>query len=141
MIEVSHRVAAPTHAVWAALERIEDHTTWMKDAIAIRFDGEQLRGVGTRIEVDTRVGPLRTVDKMEFVRWEPGVAMGVKHQGLIDGTGEFTLAGHGDATTVTWREELRFPWYFAGRFGAAVAGPVLRRIWRGNLERLADRCS
>lgn len=141
MIEVSQRVEAPTQVVWAELERIEDHTTWMKDAVAIRFDSEQQRGVGTRIEVETRVGPLRTMDRMEFVRWEPGVVMGVNHQGLIGGTGEFSLVADGEATTVTWHEDLQFPWYLAGRLGAAVAGPVLRRIWRGNLKRLADRCS
>jgi carbon monoxide dehydrogenase subunit G len=141
MIEVTRRIDAPAQVVWAVLERIEDHAAWMKDAIAIRFEGEQRRGVGTRIVVDMRVGPLRTVDRMEFVSWEPGVAMGVEHRGLIGGSGEFTLTTDGSATTVTWREDLQFPWYLAGRFGAAVGGPILRRIWRGNLERLADRCS
>jgi len=138
MIEVSQRIEAPAKAVWAALERIEDHALWMKDAVAIRFVGEQRRGVGTRIDVDTRVGPLRTVDRMEFVSWEPLAAMGVVHKGLIAGTGEFTIDDHGDATTVTWREDLEFPWYFAGPLGAAIATPVLRRMWSSNLRRLAD---
>jgi hypothetical protein len=113
----------------------------MKDVIAILFAGEQRRGVGTRIDVDTRLGPLRTIDRIEFVRWEPGVAMGVSHKGLIGGCGDFTLASGGDATTVTWREELEFPWYFGGRLGLALARPLLRRMRRGNLTRLAGRCS
>jgi carbon monoxide dehydrogenase subunit G len=139
-IEVAQRIEAPITKVWAELERIEDHSAWMADAVAIRFDGAQRRGVGTRIDVDTRVGPLRTVDRMEFVRWEPPVAMGVRHQGLVAGTGEFLLTQAGGVTTVTWREDLAFPWYFGASVGAWLARPVLRHIWRNNLERLAARC-
>lgn len=139
-IQVSQRVEAAIDDVWAELERIEDHTEWMADAVTIRFEGDQRRGAGTRIDVDTRVGPLRTVDRMEFVRWEPPVAMGVRHQGLVAGTGEFTLTEADGATTVTWRENLVFPWYFAGPLGARLARPILGRIWRRNLERLAARC-
>ena len=139
-IEVSQRIEASVDDVWAELERIEDHTAWMADAVAIRFDSDQHRGAGTRIDVDTRVGPLRLVDRMEFVRWEPPIAMGVRHQGLVGGTGEFLLTAADGATTVTWREDLEFPWYLAGPVGAWLARPVLRHIWRRNLERLAARC-
>jgi carbon monoxide dehydrogenase subunit G len=139
-IEVSQRIEAPIDEVWSELERIEDHTAWMTDAVAIRFDGPQRRGVGTRIEVDTRVGFLRTVDRMDFVHWEAPFAMGVHHQGLVGGSGAFLLTESGGVTTVTWREDLEFPWYFAGPLGAWLARPILRRIWRKNLERLATRC-
>jgi len=139
-IEVRRVINAPVEAVWEELERIEDHSEWMTDAVAIRFDGEQRRGTGTRISVDTRVGPLTTVDHMEFVRWDPPVAMGVRHQGLVAGTGEFTLDPNDDGTTtITWREDLEFPWYFGSSLGAWVARPILRRIWQGNLDRLASR--
>lgn len=140
-VEVTKRIEKPIAEVWAELERIEDHTAWMTDAIAIRFSGSQRRGVGTRIDVDTRVGFLRTVDRMEFVRWEAPVAMGVRHKGLVGGTGEFLLAeAEGGATTIVWREVLEFPWYFAGPLGAWLARPILRHIWRQNLQRLAARC-
>ena len=43
--------------VWSELERLEDHADWMLDATAIRFEGGQRRGVGTRFECDTRFGP------------------------------------------------------------------------------------
>lgn len=138
-IEISKRISAPIEAVWAELERIEDHTQWMADAVSLEFEGSQRRGTGTRISVETRVGPLRTTDRMEFTRWEPPRAMGVRHQGLVQGIGEFTLSEEGGVTTVTWREDLEFPWYFGGAAGAIVARPVLRHIWRGNLDRLADR--
>ena len=139
-IEISKTINAAVEAVWAELERVEKHSEWMTDAIDVRFDDEQRRGVGTRITVATKVGPFRTADRMEFVRWDPLAAMGVRHRGLIGGEGVFTLTANDDATTtVTWREDLEFPWYLGRSLGAWLARPVLRHIWRGNLENLAAR--
>jgi uncharacterized protein YndB with AHSA1/START domain len=138
-IEVTRRIDAPQDRVWAELEQIEHHTEWMADAVAMSFEGDQRRGAGTRITVDTRVGPLRTTDRMEFTRWDPPHVMGVRHEGLVTGMGEFTLIPSAGATTITWREDLVFPWYFGGPLGARLARPVLRYIWKHNLDRLADR--
>ena len=45
--------------------------------------------------------------------------MSVRHSGLIGGSGDFTLSdGPGAATTITWRERLRFPWWM----GATMLG-------------------
>ncbi len=65
--------------------------------------------------------------------------MGVRHSGIVKGSGVFTLeplAG-GTRTTFTWAESLDYPWYLGGRFGAAVAGRLLLTpLWRRNLKRL-----
>ena len=50
--------------------------------------------------------------------------------------------GHGGSggdggTTVFWREQLNFPWWFAGRLGEMVAKPILSWVWRRNLANLA----
>ena len=138
-IEISRTIDASVEEVWQELEQIELHAEWMADAVAIEFESEQRRGVGTRISVDTRVGPLRTTDRMEFVTWQPPNQMGVRHQGLVGGVGEFTLLPSEQGTVVRWREDLEFPWYFGGPAGAWLARPVLRLIWRRNLDRLAAR--
>lgn len=138
-IEVSVSIPAPPDAVWADVERIEDHPEWMADAVGIDFSSSQRRGVGTRISVLTRVGPFRTTDEMEFTEWDPPRVMGVSHRGLFTGVGRFTLQPEGDGTRFTWTERIEFPWFLGGPLGALMARPILTRVWRGNLRRLRGR--
>lgn len=137
-IYVSTVIDAPPDEVWRVVEPIERHVDWMADAEAIRFEGDQTRGVGTRFVCDTRVGPLRLTDRMEITEWEPGRAMGVRHTGLVTGSGRFTLDRAVDGGTLfAWEEELRFPWWMGGRLGELVGGRlVLRQIWKRNLRAL-----
>lgn len=139
-IRVTTLIDAPPAEVWDYLEDIESHVDWMADARAIRFVTEQRRGVGTRYECDTRVGPLRLNDVMEITEWVPGKAMSVRHGGLVAGSGRFSLKkARRGRTFFQWREKLTFPLWLGGPVGALAAKPVLRRIWRRNLERLAER--
>jgi len=125
--------------VWQVVEPIEDHVSWMHDAVAIRFRTDQHRGVGTSFLCDTKVGPFKLVDHMEITEWEPDAAMGVRHVGLVTGTGRFTLTpiDLGRRTRFGWDESLVFPWWLGGPLGAAIGGRlVLRRIWMRNLRTL-----
>jgi uncharacterized protein YndB with AHSA1/START domain len=138
-IHVSTTIAAAPDDVWATIEPIERHVEWMADAAAIRFEGDQHRGTGTRFVCETRVGPLSLTDRMVVTEWEPGRAMGVRHDGLVAGTGRFTLTPVEGGTTFAWDEVLRFPWFLGGPVGAAIGGRlVLRRVWQHNLDRLRD---
>ncbi len=139
-IETSIEIAASPDVVWDDLARLERHVEWMADAERIDFLTPQHAGVGTRMKVLTKVGPLRTSDVMEFTAWDPPHRMAISHDGLVSGTGEFFLTPIGqDRTLFTWREELTFPARFGGAFGAALARPILTAIWRRNLKRLAAR--
>jgi uncharacterized protein YndB with AHSA1/START domain len=134
---VSADYDASPAAVWDAVERVDTHVDWMADAETIRFVTEQTEGVGTRFECVTRIGPVRVTDRMEITEWEPPRVMGVRHTGLVAGTGRFTIVPLGDRSRFTWEEDLSFPWWLGGRLGSAAAGPtVMKRIWIGNLERL-----
>lgn len=136
-VRTSVVIDAPPKAVWAVLEDLDSHVDWMADAAAITFTSDRRRGVGTRFDCETRIGPLRTLDRMTVTEWSPGRAMGVRHEGIVGGTGRFTLRrARGGRTTVTWKEALRFPRWAGGPVGAFVARPVLRRVWAGNLRRL-----
>jgi hypothetical protein len=76
---------------------------------------------------------------MEITEWEPGAVMGVRHTGLVTGTGRFTIEAVGDGSTsrFTWSEELRFPWWLGGRLGEVIGGNiVMKAIWRRNLKKL-----
>ena len=135
-IRVSVDIDAPVQTVWDVVESVERHVDWMADAVAIRFVGTQTRGVGTEFFCDTKVGPIKLVDRMTITAWEPGRVMGVTHTGVVTGTGEFTLEPNGSGgTRFTWTERLVFPWWLGGPLGALVGGQVvMKAIWRRNLR-------
>jgi len=139
-IRVSTILDAPPAKVWADVEHIASHVDWMADATAIRFTSSRTSGVGTTFECDTRVGPFKLTDVMEITEWVPGKVMGVRHSGVVTGTGRFTLKKvRGGRTKFQWNEKLVYPIWLGGAVGAFVSKPVLRWIWRRNLTRLADR--
>jgi hypothetical protein len=84
-ITVSADFDAPPAAVWSVLEPVERHVDWMADAESIRFLDDQTRGVGTRFECVTVVGPIRLADVMEITEWQPERRMGVRHDGVVTG--------------------------------------------------------
>jgi hypothetical protein len=138
-ISVSIELDATPQRVWEVVEPVENHVDWMHDAVAIRFQGEQTRGVGTSFLCDTKVGPIKLVDRMEITEWVPEQTMGVRHTGIVTGTGRFTITpiDLGRRTRFTWTEELRFPWWLGGPIGAFVGGKVvMQAIWRRNLREL-----
>lgn len=139
-IRVSVVLDAPPAEVWADVEDLSSHTEWMEDAVSIDFTTEQHAGTGTEFDCATKVGPIRLVDHMEITSWVPGREMGVRHVGLITGSGQFTLRPDGvGRTQFEWTEDLIFPWWLGGPIGAMVARPVLGRIWRTNLKNLQRR--
>jgi hypothetical protein len=138
-IRVGIELDAPPSRVWDVVEPVERHVDWMADAVAIRFETDRTRGVGTRFLCDTKVGPITLTDRMEITEWDPGRAMGVRHTGVVTGTGVFTLEpiDLGRRTRFTWTEDLRFPWFLGGRLGELVGGQlVMKAIWRRNLRAL-----
>jgi hypothetical protein len=138
-LSVAVDISAPPALVWKVVEPVEDHVEWMRDAVAIRFQTDQHRGVGTSFWCDTKVGPIKLVDNMEITEWVPDSAMGVRHVGTVTGTGRFTLTpiDLGRRTRFSWDETLIFPWWLGGPLGVLVGGRlVLRLIWKRNLTAL-----
>lgn len=138
-LDVAIDISARPEDVWQVVERVEDHVEWMHDAVAIRFETDQHRGVGTSFLCDTKVGPFKLVDHMEITEWTPQSEMGVRHLGVVTGTGRFTLTpiDLGRRTRFAWQESLEFPWWLGGRLGALVGGrAVLRPLWKHNLASL-----
>jgi hypothetical protein len=138
-INVSTLIDAPAEVVWADVKDIDSHVEWMADAVAIRFRSERRAGVGATFDCDTRVGPLRLTDRMEVTEWEDGRAIGIRHAGLVTGTGRFSLTPAGDRTIFRWEERLAFPWWMGGTAGGLVGAWVLKAIWRRNLNQLRRR--
>jgi hypothetical protein len=138
-ITVCETIGAPPEAVWRAVERIETHTEWMKDAVRITFTSDRHRGVGASFDCLTRVGPLFTTDRFVVTQWREGEKIGIEHRGAVTGDAEFRLRPDADdATRFCWEERLRFPWWLGGVVGEQAGKPVLRCIWRGNVARLKE---
>ena len=136
---MSIELAASPARVWEIVEPVERHVDWMADAVAIRFANSQTRGVGTTFDCDTKVGPIKLTDRMEITEWVPEKSMGVKHVGIVTGTGVFTIEplGNGQYSKFTWSEELTFPWWLGGPVGEVIGGNiVMKAIWRRNLKKL-----
>ena len=130
-------IQAPPRRVWAAVRDIASHVAWMEDAVAIRYTSPRREGVGTTFDCDTRVGPFRLTDRMEITEWYEGRAIGIRHVGLVQGTGRFTVRrSRRGRTRFTWDERLRFPWWMGGAPGSVAAAPILRHVWRRNLVNL-----
>ena len=76
-ISVSQEIDAAPAAVWRAIEPIERHVDWMRDARAIHFESELHRGAGTRFVCDTVIGPIEydakgDIKQIDYVvyRWD-----------------------------------------------------------------------
>lgn len=140
-IEVCREMSVPAALVWEALADLGSHTDWMADARSIEFIGDRRQGLGTRMVVDTRVGPLHTRDIVEVTAWEEGRSITVSHRGLIRGIGVLSVEDAGDHARARWEERLVFPWWLGGPAAAWAARPLLTAIMRRNLRRLESLVS
>ncbi|MGB7858950.1 MAG: hypothetical protein WBM90_00450, partial [Acidimicrobiia bacterium] len=98
----------------------------------------QNRGVGTVMNVKTRIGPFTTLDVLEIAGWVEGESIDVTHRGVITGNGTLSVVDRSGDTIVSWVEELVFPWWLGGGLTAWIARPILAGVWRGNLGRLEE---
>ncbi len=138
-IRVSTVINASPETVWEEVRHIDRHVDWMADAASITFRTEQISGTGTSFDCLTKVGPLKLTDRMTITAWVDGKEMGVEHQGLVTGVGQFTLAEvMSGQTEFTWEERLIFPWWMGGPVGGVVGGLLMRQIWKRNLRVLKD---
>ena len=135
---LSIAIDAPPERVWPLLSNLGGHGEWMSDVRSIEFATAKRSGLGTRVRVRTRVGPLATDDLMEVTAWEEGRRIAIDHLGAVRGQGEFLLEGGEGRSRFVWAEELHFPWYLGGPVGEFLARPLLTRIWRSNLDRLKE---
>ena len=136
-VKVSVLIDAPPKRVWDEVRHIRRHVDWMTDAVAIRFTSDRTRGVGTTFDCETKVGPIRLTDSMEVTEWTDGKVMGVRHVGVVTGSGRFTLRrARRGRTRFTWEERLTYPTWLGGRVGGLVGDRIMGRIWRKNLAAL-----
>jgi len=135
-IEISTHINVSPEVLWEELRHIDRHVNWMHDAASITFLSTTTEGIGTKFNCLTKVGPFKTTDVMTITQWEEARIMGVEHVGLVKGSGIFTITPSGNTSTLTWKEQLTFPWWMLGELGSYLASPILKIIWKKNLQNL-----
>ena len=139
-VEAFLDLAASPERVWSSIERWEEQSRWIRDAVRVRLLTSERAGVGARIEVLNRVlrVPLFT-EELEVVGWEPPRTMAMAHRSFVRGTGTWSLEPVDGSTRFTWTEELSLPIPVLGEPALLVYRPFLRRQMRrslANLQRL-----
>ena len=132
-------IGASPAAVWQVVSDFAAQPTWMRDAVDVRFVSGRTTGIGTVLDCDTRIGPLRLTDRLVVTDWAEGRSIGIRHDGLVGGAGRFTIAPAAAGTLFTWTEELRFPGWLGGPAAGALARPVLAAVWQRDLAALRAR--
>ena len=136
-ITVETIINAPLDEVWDEVSKIENHSNWMKDAVNIDFQTNSRTGVGTKIKVLTKIGPIKLYDYMTFTKWEDKSVIGVDHVGIVKGKGEMQFTKISDTSTkFSWAETLVFPFYLGGPIGEFIGKPIFNLIWKENLKNL-----
>ena len=129
--------------IWDVLVDWERQASWMPDVAWIRVVGRD-RGLGARLAVKTKVfGVPLTTDLIRVSVWEPPRRLGVRHEGVVKGRGEWRLLSEASAglTRFTWLEEISLPGARLGDAAFEVYAPVQRRMLRRsirNLRRLVE---
>jgi hypothetical protein len=108
----------------------------MHDMKSVRIETPGLIGLGTRAEATVRILGIPVTDPVEIVEFDPPYRYAIRHLGVFEGDGLFTLEPGVDATTtvVRWTERLEPP--VLPDLGAVVQAPILRAIFQADLERM-----
>jgi polyketide cyclase/dehydrase/lipid transport protein len=136
-VDASRNLTAAPDRVWSTIERWEEQSRWIRDAVWVRLLTRERTGAGARVEVMNRVLhiPLFT-EQLEVVGWDPPRRMVMAHRSFVRGTGTWSLEPVDGSTMFTWTEELSLPIPILGELALLVYRPFLRRLMRGSLANL-----
>lgn len=138
-IKVSTIIKTPLKTVWNEVSKLENHANWMNDAEKIDFLSKSNSGVGTKMKVLTKVGPIKLYDYMIVTEWVNEEKIAVDHTGIVSGKGKFRLEEIDENNTkFNWEETLKFPLYLGGIIGEFFGAPILKLIWKKNLNNLKE---
>lgn len=128
-------VDLPIGEAWTRITDIERQVEWMTDMKSVRILTPGPVGVGTRAEATIRILGIGASDPVEVTELEPPHRYGIRHEGLIHGTGLIaldTLEG-GRRTRIEWSETLVPP--VLPNLGWLVMRPILHRVFQADLDR------
>jgi uncharacterized protein YndB with AHSA1/START domain len=127
----------PSADAWAILVDWERQPAWMADADEVRVTSTAREGVGTTVDVKTRVlnVPLFT-ERLLVVGWDPPRELRMAHRRFIRGQGTWTLTPAGTGTRFRWMEDLSLPAPLLGGVVLLAYRPIMRYLMGRSLRRL-----
>ena len=138
-IETSIIINKPLDTVWQEVKVMENHVNWMEDAVKIDILSENNSGIDTKMNVLTKVGPIKLTDIITVTEWKEKESIGVIHEGIVTGEGIFYLKALNESQTeFKWKETIKFPIYLGGVIGEFFGSYVLKYIWKKNLKNLKE---
>ena len=138
-IETSIIINKPLDTVWQEVKVMENHVNWMEDAVKIDILSENNSGIDTKMNVLTKVGPIKLTDIITVTEWKEKESIGVVHEGIVTGEGIFYLKALNESQTeFKWEETLKFPIYLGGTIGEFFGSYFLKYIWKKNLKNLKE---
>jgi uncharacterized protein YndB with AHSA1/START domain len=129
-------IRRPPKTVWPFLVDWDRLPRWMKDMRDVRVTSARKEGVGVEAVATVRIAGISTRDRIRVTRWEPPNVLEIAHLGWVKGTGRMELSPAGNGSDLRWRETLIPPWGALGRLGMYAVLPLMRRVFRRDLERL-----
>lgn len=129
-------IRRPPKTVWPFLVDWERLPRWMKDMREVRVTSARREGVGVEAVATVRIAGISTRDHIRVARWEPPNVLEIAHLGWVKGTGRMELSPAGTGSDLRWRETLIPPWGVLGRLGMRAVLPLMRRVFRRDLDRL-----
>ena len=138
-IETSIIINKPLDTVWQEVKVMENHVNWMEDAVKIDILSENNSGIDTKMNVLTKVGPIKLTDIITVTEWKEKESIGVIHEGIVTGEGIFYLKALNESQTeFKWEETLKFPIYLGGVIGEFFGSYFLKYICKKNLKNLKE---
>ncbi len=139
VFEMSKTVPASPEMVWRVITDWERQGEWMLEASDFAVTSPQREGIGVEAQATIKIAGIATRDRVRVIAWEPPYCLAIEHLGWVRGTGRIHLAPVSRAQThVLWREQLDPPLGLAGAIGLSVLKPVMARVFRRDLEVLAQ---
>ena len=130
-MRVERQIVLPTSpaGAWAALVAWERQPDWMADADEVRVTSAAREGVGTTVDVKTRVLTVPSfTERLEVVGWDPPRELRIAHRRFIRGVGTWTLTPAGAGTRFRWIEDVSLPVPILGRLALLAYRPFLRHL-------------
>jgi hypothetical protein len=139
-IELRTFIRASEEDIWAVISDLSGQQRWMEDISSLEVVSDVKSGVGTILNVTSKVFGLPVVkDVMGVVVWEEPRRLEVVHRGQFTGEAAFRLQPAPGGTIFIWREEFKPPLGPLGELAAAlVVSPHLRRVWARSMDNVRD---
>ena len=129
-------IRATPQRVWDVISNLSGQQRWMVDLHRLEIVGPTRSGVGTTIDLTSKLFNLPLVhDVMDVVTWDEPREIGVVHRGAFTGTASFRLEEVPGGTVFVWVEAFKPPLGPLGELGyRLLIGPHLRRVFSHSMR-------